>query len=437
MRRRIVGLAVMASVVALVLFAVPLGVVVARYFVSDERSELTKIADSLAVSVSGDLARQRDPTVTPERGTSVAVYNGAGRKVSGSGPDRANRLVQRALRGAESSGTTGGRLAAAVPVTDGDTVTGAVLATTTRSDVNGRIARAWAEMLGLGVVAVLITWLLARALSRRLARPIEQLAQATQRLGDRDFTVRTTAAGVPEIDAANAALNRAADRIGTLVERERAFSSDASHQLRTPLAGLRLELEAALDRPDADDRAAMRSALGAADQLEATIDDLLALARDTSQSGPVDVAPLLDQVRQRWNGPLAAAGRPLYIEAPTPLRRVRISAAAAGQILEVLLDNAQRHGRGPVTVTLRDVENLVAIDVADTGPAISGDPRALFVRRSAAAAGHGIGLALARSLAESEGGRLVLSRPDPPTFTLLVPAEQPVADRPAGRDRRT
>ena len=109
----------MASVVALVLFAVPLGVVVARYFVSDERSELTKIADSIAVSVSGDLARQRDPTVTPERGTSVAVYDGAGRKVSGSGPDRANSLVQRALRGAENSGTTGGRLAAAVPVTDG------------------------------------------------------------------------------------------------------------------------------------------------------------------------------------------------------------------------------------------------------------------------------------------------------------------------------
>jgi len=103
MRRRIVGLAVMASVVALVLFAVPLGVVVARYFVSDERSELTKIADSLAVSVSGDLARQRDPTVTPERGTSVAVYNGAGRKVSGSGPDRANSLVERALRGVASS----------------------------------------------------------------------------------------------------------------------------------------------------------------------------------------------------------------------------------------------------------------------------------------------------------------------------------------------
>ena len=155
---------------------------------------------------------------------------------------------------------------------------------------------------------------------------------------------------------------------------------------------------------------------------------MLALARDTTPSGPIDVRPLLDQIRQRWNGPLAAAGRPLQIDAPSPLRRARISAPAAGQILDVLLDNAHRHGQGPVTVTVRDSSDIVAIDVVNAGPAITGDPRALFVRRSPDAAGHGIGLALARSLAESEGGRLVLTRPDPPTFTLLAAAVDQVAE---------
>jgi signal transduction histidine kinase len=409
-------------VVAVLVFAVPLGVVVARYFVSDERNELVKLADSAAVAVSGDLSRQHALTIKPEPGSGLAVYDTSGRKIEGSGPVRAGALVQRALRGHETSGAVGGRLAAAVPVTDGDTVTGAVLATTNRADVNGRIARAWAEMLGLGAVAIVATWLLARALARRFARPIEQLAQATQRLGDGDFTVRTTAARIPEIDAANAALNRAAGRIGSLVERERAFSSDASHQLRTPLAGLRLELEAALDDPDTDHRAAIRRALTSADQIEATVDDLLALARETTPSGPIDVNPLLDQIRQRWNGPLAATGRPLQIEVPGLLRPVRISAPAAGQILDVLLDNAQRHGQGPVTVTVRDTSDIVAIDVANASPVITADPCTLFARRSPDATGHGIGLSLARSLAESEGGRLVLSRPDPPTFTLLVPA---------------
>jgi signal transduction histidine kinase len=140
------------------------------------------------------------------------------------------------------------------------------------------------------------------------------------------------------------------------------------------------------------------------------------------------VSPLLDQIRQRWNGPLAAAGRPLQIDTPNPLRRARISAPAAGQILDVLLDNAYRHGQGRVTVTVRDTSDIVAIDVANSGPAIVGDARALFVRRSPAADGHGIGLALARSLAESAGGRLVLSRPDPPTFTLLAPAAEQIAE---------
>lgn len=428
MRRRIVGLALVVSVVAVLAFAVPLGVVVARYFVTDERNELVKLADSAALTVAGDLSRRGALTITPEPGSGLAVYDASGRRIEGSGPDRADALVQQALRGHETSGTVSGRLAAAVPVTDGDTVTGAVLATTTRAEVNGRIARAWAEMLGLGAVAILATWLLARALARRLARPIEQLAQATQRLGDGDFTVRTRAARIPEIDAANTALNRAADRIGSLVERERTFSSDASHQLRTPLAGLRLELEAALDDPDIDQRAAIRRALRSADQIEATVDDLLALARDVTPSGPIDVNRLLEQVRQRWNGRLAAVGRPLHIDVPSPLRPVRISAAAAGQILDVLLDNAHRHGHGPVTVVVRDSAGIVAIDVANAGPAISGDPRELFVRRSAGAASHGIGLALARSLAESEGARLVLTRPDPPTFTLLAAAVEPVAE---------
>jgi len=122
MRRRIVGLALVVAVVAVLAFAVPLGVVVARYFVSDERNELVKLADSAALTVSGDLSRQRALAMTPEAGADLAVYDASGRKIEGSGPGRAEALVQQALRGHETPGTVGGRLAAAVPVTDGDTV---------------------------------------------------------------------------------------------------------------------------------------------------------------------------------------------------------------------------------------------------------------------------------------------------------------------------
>jgi signal transduction histidine kinase len=279
-------------------------------------------------------------------------------------------------------------------------------------------------MLGLALLAVGATWLLARRMAARLARPLEELAGTAARLGDGDFTARTRPAGITEIDSVGAALNTTAGRIGETLERERAFSSDASHQLRTPLTGLRLQLEAALENPDREPRAAIASGIAAADRLERTIDDLLALARDTgSTSDTADLDQLLAEVRQDWHWPLAAKGRALRIvvrDAPRP----SAEGAAVRHILKVLLDNAFIHGRGTVTVTARDAGGVLAIDVADEGPGIDVDTD-LFARRQYAGDDHGIGLALARSLAEAESGRLRLSTPAPPTFTLLLPTAGP------------
>jgi signal transduction histidine kinase len=97
-----------------------------------------------------------------------------------------------------------------------------------------------------------------------------------------------------------------------------------------------------------------------------------------------------------------------------------------GEVLDILLDNAVRHGSGAVRVTVRRPEGAIAIDVADEGPGFDGaDP---FVRRDPAAGGHGIGLALARSLAHAEGGRVAVASPGPaPVVTLFL--------RPAGPSR--
>jgi signal transduction histidine kinase len=101
------------------------------------------------------------------------------------------------------------------------------------------------------------------------------------------------------------------------------------------------------------------------------------------------------------------------------------SKPALVHVLEILLDNASRHGAGAVTVVARRAANGVAIDVRDEGPGV-GDPAAAFARRSSSDHGHGIGLALARSLAEAEGGELILRSPGPhPVFSLVLPTARP------------
>ena len=104
---------------------------------------------------------------------------------------------------------------------------------------------------------------------------------------------------------------------------------------------------------------------------------------------------------------------------------MRASAPAINQVLDVLIGNALQHGRGTVTVRARHAPRSIAIEVSDEGPGPPTDADDVFRRRPASATGRGIGLALARSLTEAEGGRLTLSRAGPgPRFTLLLPAPE-------------
>ena len=309
----------------------------------------------------------------------------------------------------------------AVPVIDGGTVTGVVRAVSDYSAVRARIGWTWAGMLGLGALAVAATWLMARRQARHLAAPLEALSRTAQQLGAGDFSVRTASSGIPEIDSAGRSLDTTAARLGALVGRERAFSADASHQLRTPLTGLRLGLETALDSPGADLRAAAGAALDAADRLERTIDDLLSLAREPRRDGtPLSVDDLVHQVEETWHPLLAAQGRALRVDARPDAPATSAAPAAVRQITGVLLDNAARHGAG-------------AVDPHDPGRRAGRWPwtsptrgaasttRTRSCARTGTRPGHGRGLTLARDLAEAEGGRLRLSRPSPPVFSLLLP----------------
>ncbi|HEV7828031.1 MAG TPA: HAMP domain-containing sensor histidine kinase [Pseudonocardiaceae bacterium] len=427
MRTRIVGLAVLAAVLAIGLFGVPLALGVLKYAKSDERTKLLRVADAAASAVAADVVREKMPTDLrdPNDGTQLAVYVHPGVLILGTGPRDADVPVYKALHAEINNADINGDLVVAVPVTHDSDVIGAVRAASPLRTVYRLVGLVWLAMFGLGGLAVGMVWLVARRQARRLAGPLEKLSDAARRLGQGDFSVRTTPAAIPEIDSVGSALNSTAGRLDDMLARERSFSADASHQLRTPLTGLRLRLEAALEHPGQDLRQAITDGIASADRLEQTIEELLALARDTRSSNttPLDLPTLLDEIESGWHDRLAAQDRSLQVAVDPHAPVSLASTAAVRQVLTVLLDNAATHGSGTVSVAVRNAADALAIDVSDEGDGITAPEPELFTRRSRLADGHGIGLALARSLAEAEGGRLRLTRPAPPTFTLLVPAQ--------------
>lgn len=433
MRQRILSVGMLAAVLATMLFGIPFAIVVGQLQVANTRSQMERVADDTAVKVTAVYAGDSggiDLDNEPQHGFNLALYDSGGLRASGTGPTTADAVVREAMRtGDVIDGTIGGRLVVAAPVNSIDrgtrpavTVAGAVRVSASRSQVYWRELPTYLTMAALALIGLAAAAMFARWQAGRLAEPLEELAHTSRELGAGDFSVRAAASGIREIDSAASSLNSTATRLGNLVSRERAFSADASHQLRTPLTGLRLGLEMALDQPDTDLRPAVVAAIGQADRLERIVDDLLDLARDVpNRDELLDLPAMLAQLHADRLDELTAAGRPLVIVTEPDLPAVTTSPSAVRQILSVLLDNATLHGTGQITVTARNAGTALAIDVADEGPGITRTEAELFVRRAEHATGHGIGLALARSLAEAEGGRLRLTQPAPPIFTLLLP----------------
>jgi signal transduction histidine kinase len=425
MRRRVIAMAVLVAVVAVALFLLPLCIAIARNQRNDDGRELVQIAALAASRVpdgyaSGDAFHPSGSGLETDQ--SLAVYGPSGQLVAGEGPPAleaelaavlADRLVDRRI---------GSDRVVAVPIVSDDGSIGAVRVSEPSSVSASRVHRLWAGAIAAGLVAIAVTWLVAVLLARRLTKPVGRLVDEAHRIGEGDFTVVVEPTGMAEIDELGAALTATSARIGRLVEREQALTADASHQLRTPLAGLRLTIESELEHPRADPTVALQLALVDVDRLEATIEQLLTLAREVPGTSrpPIDLAPTLRSLAGRWRGRLVVAGRAFTMSGAEAPLITAISPAAAEHVLDVLLDNALRHGAGRVTMAATSRHDHAVITVTDEGHGVE-HPEQLFQRRAPDATGTGIGLALARRLAEAEGARLRYDGGETTVFRLLLP----------------
>jgi signal transduction histidine kinase len=418
MRRRVLAAILGVTALGIVLFAVPLAIVVGRLVGEDAILRVERQAVLASRSVPENFIVGGDPVELPPAtdGIVLALYDERGVLVAGSGPAPADAITLQALRNEVTDTRQGEALVVAVPVAVDELVVGAIRAEQSTAAADARAHRITALLAGLALAVLSVAAVIGWVVSGRLARPVLRLRDAAVQLGDGDFAIDVGPSGLAELDQAAAAMMVTAQRLDSLLERERTFSADVSHQLRTPLAGIRAAVETELAFPRPDPSEVLQDILNDVDRLQGTIDEVLAIARATDEGdATTSPADLLAEIEARWQGRFDRAGRRLTIPSARFDPPVRGHAAMLGQALDALLANALEHGAGEVRVELTAGENSVTLRVTDEGPGFAVAPRSPEATGdpAAAPAARGLGLPLARRMIEAMPGRMVVCRAGP------------------------
>ena len=261
-------------------------------------------------------------------------------------------------------------------------------------------------LLALGAIAAAAA--LAAVQAHQLARPLERLAARAGRIGDGDFSRRPfVRTHIPEIDHIGSSMDISAMRVETMLANERHFTADATHQLRTGIAGIAMRLELLSLSGDPAVAADASEGLRQTDQLNATIDDLLAAARNrtTNERDVYDLTELVNDHADEWQPRFQAEKRHISVITSQHAPPVFGTKGLAGQVIDILIHNALKHGAGAVTLMI-DGPSVVVID---QGAGMSkARISTVFDGPVDPSAKHGRGLALARRLAQVDGGSLAV-----------------------------
>lgn len=412
MRARLLGSALLIALIAVLALGIPLGIVGSSRARDNATSDLEREARGVAILVEEAVERGRP--LSAARVEKIAP----GHAIEIAMPGVPVRRIGDAV--------TGESLDVSTAIASGGTVT--VRASSGAADHDA--TEVWLVVVLVGLGAFGVAALLALWLARRLSAPLEALAESSIHLGRPEFTVEGAGHGIPEVAALAGALERRADQIADLLARERAFSSNVAHQLRTPLTALSMRLEELAAADDRSTRDEACAALGQVERLSRTVDDLLTFARQGSAGaiGVIDVSGAVSDRARSWRPVYRKAGRELELDVEESVCAV-VSGPAVEQALDVLLENALRHGTGRVTAGVHERAGEVVIRVADEGSGLTDEDAG---RLFDGAGTRGLGLSLARALVEGCGGRLLLAATPSTAFEVhLLPAASPERGVPA------
>jgi len=379
------------------------------------RSNLRSLVDVSAESVRGRVI------VVDRRGRLLA--DSAGAPTGRSYADRPE--VAAALRGhgeqiTRYSQTLGAEiLATSAPVLHHRRTEGAVRITQSVSAVNSAVKTSILDLAALAGVVLLLGLAAGAVVAQRIARPIRRLDRAARRVATGELDSEVEVEGSAEQRSLARAFNEMTARIRRLLRVQQDFVADASHQLRTPLTGLRLRLEGMTERIRGEDpnAAELDAALAEIDRLSLIVDGLLILSRAGEHELPAERVDLGDAARraaERWRGNAAEMSIDLEVQDGGMNATAWCAAHDLDRAIDALVENALRYSPAGSEVTIAVGPGLV--EVQDRGPGLEpGEEEAVFDRFRRGSAGRrgpsgtGLGLAIARELTRQWGGEVTLA----------------------------
>jgi len=462
-RRRLLLSYVSITALVLVLLEVPLGLAFAR--AERRRLETAVQHDAFALALRSEELLEHPATSARaiqelaeeyqrEQEGRVVFVDAQGRLLADSDPPggrsqsgrsfRSRPEIRRALLGRDSTGerfshTLGiDLLYVATPIATGGELHGALRVTYPLSYVNARVRDTWFVLGAVGGVVLLLVFGVSIVVARSIARPLADMEQGAIALGQGDLATRVAVPDGPhELHTLARSFNSTAARLEQLVGAQQAFVADASHQLRTPLAALRLRLENLEREIASGGRDDLEGALLEVNRLSVLVDGLLELARAGQQGSspqPIDARPLVMARRDAWAA--LAEERGVRIDVAVDDAVALATPGRLEQVLDNLLNNALDVAPPGSVIDMfaRGANGEVRLGVADEGPGLSDEQRARAFDRfwragerggnGGDAGGFGLGLAIVRQLVVADGGEVTLapSRAGGLEVTVVLPA---------------
>lgn len=423
-------------VLAIVALEVPLATSVADRVDAEVRSQARGQADLVAATVADMLGPRRrgqrervvDAGARAARGR-VIVVDRRGRLLADSedtplGTAYAARPeIEAALAGRGDQRVRDSRslgqalLATSVPILGNGRPVGAVRVTQSVEAVDRAVRRAWLGLALIGLVVLGVGLLAGSLIASAITRPLRRLDRAARRVAEGDLTARVDIDGSSEQRSLGRTFNLMTERLERLVRSQRLFVADASHQLRTPLTGVRLRIEAVQgSRLDPEAARDVERALAELDRLSQMITELLELSRAGERDAAGELLSLEDVARravERWRGAAAERGQRV-IATGDGGGPAWIARADADRIVDALVENALLYS--PHDSEVEIVASGAALAVRDRGAGLAeGEADEVFERFHRGSAGRqgvpgsGLGLPIARELARRWGGDVTLA----------------------------